>query len=327
MNKSYPCDTFFDQSLIERYVVKSVNNGYEFKHIVLSRMPHVDHIYADIVNRIVCDGSKRTGRNGDTLSKFVEHMKLDLRDGFPVLSTKKVFFKGIVEECLFFLNGRTNSKMLEWKGVNIWRGNTSRDNLDTLGFVERPEGEMGPMYGAQWRNFMAPCDEKTGQRIGQGVDQLASVIETIKNNPTSRRIIMTDYNPAQVHLGVLPPCHSIVLHFYVDTEYLDVFCYNRSSDIGLGLPFNIASTALVTSIVAKITNLTPRFLHMSLGDAHIYEQHIDALTEQIKRRSYAMPNIVLPNINNLSELEDLTSDDFKLEGYKSGPSVKMEMVV
>jgi thymidylate synthase len=265
-----------------------------------------------------------------------------------------MFLKGIIEELLFFIRGDTNSKILEEKGINIWKGNTNREFLDVNGFKDRKEGEMGPMYGSIWRSFNSLSSEKektylqdskhvnfhyksynkdnmsynTGEveSINFDIDQLKFIINEIKTNPTSRRILMTSFNPAQVNEGVLWPCHSIVLQFYVQDGFLDMFCYNRSSDIFLGNPFNIASSSLFLIIIGKLTNLTPRYFNLSLGDAHIYETHIESITEQIKRMPYKFPRIQLPEFSTLEEVEKLTYKDFKLMDYQSYESIKVEMI-
>jgi len=269
-------------------------------------------------------GNVKVGRNGETKSKFYKNLSFDLREGFPLLTTKKMFFRGVVEELLFFLRGDTNSKLLEEKGINIWKGNTDRAFLDQLGMQNRSEGIMGPLYGYQWIHFDAKYDEKTGQPLELGVNQLKLVIDTIKTDPSSRRILMTSFNPKQAKEGVLYPCHSIVLQFYVTDSFLDMSCYNRSQDVFLGTPFNIASSALLLSIIASVTNLTPRYLHMTLGDVHIYKDHYEKVLQQLKRTPYpSFPKLVF----NPFELDKLTAADIKIENYQSHPVIKADMVV
>jgi len=313
-----------------------------------------EYQYLNLVKDILENGERRKTRNAETISDFCKHLKFDLRDGFPLLTTKKMFLKGIIEELLFFIRGDTNSKILEEKGINIWKGNTNREFLDANGFKDRKEGEMGPMYGSIWRNFNSLSNEKEKSNLQDSrhvdfhyksfnkdnmsyttdkiksiefnIDQLKFVINEIKTNPTSRRIIMTSFNPGQVNEGVLWPCHSITLQFYVQDGFLDMFCYNRSSDTFLGLPFNIASSSLFLVLIAKLTNLTPRYFNLSLGDTHIYETHIDAVNEQIKRIPYIFPKIQLPEFNTLEEVEKLNYKDFILIEYQSYQSIKAEMV-
>ena len=230
--------------------------------------------------------------------------------------------------------------------------------MDTNGFTDRKEGEMGPIYGSAWRHFNAIYDVKTiymkentipidewsvnkymhnfytlclekgynPELPDFNIDQLKFVINEIKTNPTSRRILMTSFNPAQVHQGVLWPCHSITIQFYVQDEYLDMFCYNRSSDCFHGIPFNIPSSALLLMIISKITNLTPRYLNLTLGDAHIYSSHIEVVEKQIERMPYFFPKIQLPAFTTLEQFEKLTFTDFKIINYNYHPTIKADMV-
>ena len=186
---------------------------------------------------------------------------------------------------------------------------------------------MGPMYGYQWRHFGAEFDEATGQPVTEGVDQLQRVIDLIRNDPTSRRIIMTSYNPAQAEQGVLYPCHSLMMQFYVHGEFLDLNCYNRSADLFLGLPFNIASTALLHLLIAGLTGKTARNLSLQLGDVHIYESHIEAVKEQIARMPHSFPRLqVAKPLKELEDIENLVGGDFTLLDYDSHPAIKAEMV-
>lgn len=354
IKNSFTCDTFFNPNNLKDFYITHQDNYELFTHYEMIYQKYGEYQYLNLIKDIIENGERRKTRNAETLSDFCKHLKFDLRDGFPLLTTKKMFLKGIIEELLFFIRGDTQSKILEEKGINIWKGNTSREFLDANSFNYRKEGEMGPMYGSIWRNFNSLSSEKEKhdlqnskytkffyrsynkdnmsycegevESINFNIDQLKFVIEEIKTNPTSRRIIMTSFNPAQVNQGVLWPCHSITLQFYVQDGYLDMFCYNRSSDIGLGLPFNIASSSLLLIIIAKLTNLRPRYFNLSLGDAHIYSNHVEPLLEQIKRIPYTFPQIILPEFESLEEVEKLTFEDFKLIDYKSYSTIKMGMI-
>ena len=285
--------------------------------------------YLKLCKNILSTTTSKTGRNGETLSIFCpDILRFDLsNDKIPLLTTKKMFFRGIVEELLFFIRGDTNSKNLEKIGINIWNKNTSRDFLDSLSFNDRIEGMMGPMYGFQWRHFNGYYNENNGQGIG-GIDQLKNLVEELKSNPNSRRHLLTDYNPSMVNRGVLYPCHSICIQFYVDqNKYLDMFCYNRSSDVFLGLPFNIASTSLFLRLIAEVTGYKARHVNISLGDAHIYDSHIDSVKEQIKRDPYQFPTLKInKKIDSIDDLEKLTYDNFVIENYKCYPTIKAEMI-
>lgn len=354
LKNTYDCDVFFDKSLLKDFYIEKKTSYNEFEHCEMIYKKYGEYQYINLVEDIIENGDERIGRNGKILSSFCKHLKFDLRDGFPLLTTKKMFLKGIIEELLFFIRGETNSKILEEKGINIWKGNTNREFLDANGFNYRKEGEMGPMYGYQWRRFNSISNEKEKydlenckyvkfiykaynkdnasyqsgevESIKFDIDQLKFVINEIKTNPTSRRILMTSFNPSQVEQGVLYPCHSIILQFYIQDEYLDMFCYNRSNDNFHGTPFNIASSSLLLMIIAQVTNLIPRFVNISQGDSHIYGEHIDAMKEQILRIPYVFPKLMLPEFKSIEEVEKLTYSDFRLENYNSHPIIKREMI-
>jgi len=268
------------------------------------------------------NSNKRNTRNGFTYSYFGDQIRFDLRDGFPMITTKKMFFKGIAHELLFFLRGSTNTKELEEVGVNIWKGNTNRKFLDDNGFTDRVEGEMGPMYGFQWRHF------------NNELDQLMNVINEIKTNPTSRRLLLTTYNPLQVHLGVLYPCHSLIIQFYIEeidsnNYYLSLQMYQRSADVFLGLPFNIASMGLFLEIICNyISDDTIKYIArdviISLGDVHLYESHYNQAVEQLKRKPLNLCKLKI--INKYSKIEDYKLSDLIIENYKSYSAIKAEMV-
>lgn len=287
-----------------------------------------EYQYLNLVKKVLETGQERQTRNSIVKSLFNYNMVFDMKEGFPLITTKKMFWRGIVEELLFFLSGKTDTKILEEKGISIWKGNTSREFLDSIGMKNRKEMLMGPMYGYQWRFFNAEYNEKTGVPLDNKwhPDQIRHIIDIIKKDPFSRRIMMTSYNPEQVHLGVLYPCHSIVLQFYVreveGKKYLDMFCYNRSSDLFLGLPFNISSSALLLCIIANITDIEPGVLYISCGDVHIYQNHYDTCKEQLTREPYPFPKLV---INKKLELDKINYEDFALENYICHPSIKAEM--
>lgn len=332
---NFPCDTFFkiyDYLSVSEWDSEEVEFK-EFIHATLRRKNKGEQQYLDLVSEILRSGEKRVGRNGETRSLFGRNLIFDLRDGFPLLTTKRMFFRGIVEELLFFIRGETDSKILEEKGVNIWKGNTSREFLDKNEMEYRREGIMGPLYGYQWRFFNAEYEEETGKPKSKGIDQLKSVIDTIRTDPSSRRILLTDFNPEQASQGVLYPCHSIIIQFYVSEGFLDAFCYNRSQDVFLGTPFNIASSALLLTLIAKVSGLTPRFLHLGLGDVHIYQPHYALAEEQTRRKAFQFPRLEITksinmNMDNtyLQYLESLQYSDLVLLDYKSRPGIKAEMI-
>lgn len=324
MNESVKCDSFIDLNL-DNWTNELVYHSESFNHYVKTKIKPETQ-YLDIISDVLNRGNIRIGRNGTVKSLFSKNLKFNLCDGFPLLTTKKMFLRGIFEELIFFIKGETDTKILENKKINIWNGNTNRAFLDSLGMINRDEGIMGPMYGAQWRHFNGDYDEKTGIS-SNGIDQLKVIIHQIKNDPTSRRIIMTDYNPSQSHMGVLFPCHSLILQFYVNDGFLDMFCFNRSSDLFLGLPFNIASTSLLLILISKVCKLTPRFINITLGDSHIYEQHYDSVSKQIQRIPYTSPTLsIKKDLHSIEDIEKLTFQDIILTSYQSYPSIKAQMI-
>jgi dihydrofolate reductase/thymidylate synthase len=353
IHNEYVCDTFFNKDNLKDFYITEKTCYDLFTHYEMVYRKYGERQYLDLIKDLIENGERRKSRNAETVSDFCKHLKFDLRDGFPLLTTKKMFTKGIVEELLFFIRGDTNTKTLEQKGIYIWKGNTCREFLDSNGFEGRKEGEMGPMYGSIWRNFNNLSGEEEKEILKEsrrleinyksynkdnmsystdrvksidfGIDQLKNVIEEIKTNPNSRRLLLTTYNPAQVRYGVLYPCHSITIQFYVQDGFLDMFCYNRSSDVALGLPFNIASSSLLLMIIAKLTNLVPRYFNLTLGDAHLYSNHIEGVLEQIERIPYVFPIIKLPEFETLEEVEKLSCESFKVQNYNYYPTIKMEM--
>lgn len=279
--------------------------------------------YLDLLKKLI-DAPPKDDRTGvGTHSIFGHMMRFSLEDGtLPLLTTKKVFFRGVVEELIMFLNGITNTKVLEDKGVGIWKGNTSREFLDNMGFYDYKEGEMGPLYSAQLRNF--------GGNMGEyypGVDQLEYVFNEIKNNPSSRRIMFTYFNPKEVHLSVLYPCH-VLYQFNVRDGKLDCMWTQRSCDTFLGFSFNLASASLLVHILAKATGLKTGDIIFSGGDVHLYKSHIEQAKEQISREPYLFPKIKINReINSIKDIEVLKFEDFELIDYKFHPAIRAEMAI
>ena len=275
--------------------------------------------YLDLLKTVKNNGNKKETRNGITYSSFGYLLKFDISNNYPLLTTKKMFFKGIVEELLWFLRGSVNSKELEEKGVNIWKENSSRKYLDENGFNHYEEGYLGPIYGFQWRSFNGD------------IDQLKYILEEL-NKENSRRIIINAWNPCQLSQQALPPCH-ILYNFFKNNDELSCMMFMRSSDLFLGLPFNIASTALLTYIIAKVMNLKVKEIAISICDAHIYEEHLSAVEIQLERTSYEFPKInIKKDIDNnisidekIKWIETLTFEDFELINYNYHPTLKAIM--
>tara|TARA_B000000475_G_scaffold150598_1_gene121271 strand:+ start:332 stop:1192 length:861 start_codon:yes stop_codon:yes gene_type:complete len=282
--------------------------------------------YINLIKHILENGISKDDRTGiGTLSIFSYNMTFNLRESFPLLTTKKVYWKGVVEELLWFISGSTDSNILKEKGVKIWEGNSSREFLDSRGLSHYDQGDIGAGYGFQWRHFGAKYTNMYDSYEGKGIDQLKDVIYKIKNTPDDRRIIMTAWNPLDIDKMALPPCH-IFVQFWVDTNKKELHSqmYQRSCDVGLGVPFNIASYALLTCIIAKLCDLTPGDFHYCMGDTHIYKNHIDAMKLQITRDPYDFPKI---NIKNITDIDSITADDIELIDYKYYENIKMNMAV
>lgn len=282
--------------------------------------------YINLIKHILENGISKDDRTGvGTLSIFSYNMTFNLRESFPLLTTKKVYWKGVVEELLWFISGSTNSNILKEKGVKIWEGNSSREFLDSRGLSHYDQGDIGAGYGFQWRHFGAKYTNMYDNYEGKGIDQLKDVIYKIKNTPDDRRIIMSAWNPTDLDKMALPPCH-IFVQFWVDTNKKELHSqmYQRSCDVGLGVPFNIASYSLLTCIIAKLCDLTPGDFHYCMGDTHIYKNHIDAMKLQITRDPYDFPKI---NIKNITDIDSITADDIELIDYKYYENIKMNMAV
>ncbi|KAH8273789.1 hypothetical protein KR044_000663 [Drosophila immigrans] len=288
---------------------------------------HDEEQYLDLVRRIIATGEQRIDRTKvGTLSIFGTQMRFDLRDSFPLLTTKRVFFRGIALELLWFVAGKTDAKLLQEQKVHIWDGNSTREFLDKLGHTERAVGDLGPVYGFQWRHFGAEYRTCNDDYTGQGIDQLQQVIYTIRNNPSDRRIIMSSWNPVDIPKMALPPCHCLV-QFYVSQSRGELSChlYQRSADMGLGVPFNIASYALLTYMIAHVTGLKlGDFVH-TMGDSHVYLNHVEPLQQQLEREPRPFPKLNIKR--KVTNIEDFRYEDFEIVGYSPHDKIQMEMAV
>ncbi|XP_039125112.1 putative bifunctional dihydrofolate reductase-thymidylate synthase isoform X2 [Dioscorea cayenensis subsp. rotundata] len=286
---------------------------------------HEEYMYLHLVEDIITNGARKNDRTGTgTLSKFGCQMRFNLRHSFPLLTTKRVFWRGVVEELLWFISGSTNAKVLQEKGIHIWDGNASREYLDSVGLAHREEGDLGPIYGFQWRHFGAEYTNMHADYTGEGFDQLMDVILKIKNNPDDRRIILSAWNPPDLKQMALPPCHMFA-QFYVENGELSCQMYQRSADMGLGVPFNIASYSLLTCIIAQVCGLVPgEFIHV-LGDAHVYMTHVRPLQEQLQKLPKPFPVL---KINPLKkDIDSFVASDFELIGYDPHFKIEMKMAV
>lgn len=288
---------------------------------------HPENNYLELLKKVLKNGSLRQTRNAETISLFGESVEFDLSYGFPLLTTKKMFFTGIVKELLWFLNGKTNVNELKADGVHIWDGNTTREFLDGIGLHHYPEGCAGPIYGYQWRNFNAPYDVETMSPKGIGFDQLMFCIRELQTNPTSRRMVMSGWNPSQMPEMCLPPCH-VLYQFYVEGDRLSCQLYQRSADLFLGLPFNIASTALLVILIGTLTGYKPGKIKICIGDAHIYKSHVDNVFTQIKRLPMAFCQIQVDHFitDPESQICNWKAEHIKLLGYKSHERLSSVMI-
>lgn len=274
------------------------------------------HQYNDILKKVLEEGADREGRNGKTRSLFGLQMRFNMNDGFPAVTTKKLAFKAVKSELLWFIEGSSDDNRL--KELNGSERTIWTDNAEAPYWAPKAKfpGDLGRVYGVQWRKWQKPD--------GGTVDQLAQVIETIKKDPGSRRLIVTAWNPGELDMMALPPCH-MFFQFFVANGKLSLLMHQRSCDMFLGVPFNIASYSLLLHIVAQVTNLEPHEFVHSLGDSHIYHEHFDAVKEQIGREPMALATLKLnPAVKNIN---DFKMEDIELENYQSHPSIKAKMIV
>jgi thymidylate synthase len=282
-----------------------VNAHAAIQPIYAAAPDHPERQYLDLLADILANGVERGDRTGTgTKGVFGRQMRFDLSRGFPLLTTKKLHKKSIILELLWFLRGDTNVRWLQERGVSIWDE-----------WADRETGELGPVYGKQWRSWTAPD--------GRVIDQIAAVVEGLKTNPNSRRHIVSAWNPAEVEDMALPPCHCLFQFFVADGK-LSCQLYQRSADVFLGVPFNIASYALLTAMVAKVTGLQPgEFVH-TLGDAHLYLNHLDQAREQLTRDPLPLPVLEIADRDDLFAFE---YEDFKLRGYQAHERIAAPIAV
>lgn len=286
--------------------------------------------YLDLLNKVYTEGQLRQNRTGvNTISLFGETVKYDLRGGkLPMLTSKQVFYKSVLDELLFFLSGSTNTNILK---SNIWKGNTSKEFLESRG-LPYEEGDMGAGYGFQWRHWgeeYRGCNLVSGDAYG-GIDQIQNLIDNIKKDPFDRRLIVSAWNVGDLDKMALPPCHCFFQVYPISLanaseKYMDLMLYQRSADLFLGVPFNITSYSLLLYILCQLTGYKPRYLIHNMGDVHIYETHIEQIKEQLSRKEYAdFPNI---EVKPFSSLEEITEDHFIISNYKPLAPIRASMVV
>jgi len=288
--------------------------------------PYPEYQYLNLIHDILTEKQEHLGRNGRTFSIFGAGMVFSLQQGsIPILTTKKMAWKTCLKELLWFIQGNTDNKALNADGVHIWDDNASRDFMESRGLSHYAEGDLGPIYGYQWRHYNAEYKGSSEDYTEKGVDQLAEIIRCLKH-PTerfSRRLIMTAWNPCQINEMALPPCH-IFCQFNVDSmNRLSCALYQRSGDVGLGVPFNIASYSFLTHLLAKHCGLVPHEFVYYLGNAHIYDDHADVLITQLMRKPFDFPRVEIGVLRD--EIDDYSFDDFRVLNYQSYDALKMVM--
>ena len=339
------CNIYFPINLFESkkeyycndYEMKKFNSDeVEFHKFTLNYKNYDEDNYLDLLKNILENGDERQTRNSITRSIFGERLSFDLKEGFPLLTTKKMFLRGIFEELIWFFKGCTDSKVLEEKKVNIWKGNTTKEFIESVNLPYR-EGDVGNMYGFQWIHAGAEykgCDEDYS---GKGFNQIEYCLDLLKKDKNSRRILMTTYVPHEASKGVLYPCHGLTIQWYVrendGINYLSCHMYQRSADMFLGVPFNISSYALMCYMFCHVLNndnnyegmpFKPDKLIMSFGDLHIYKDHYEQVEEQINRKSFKFPQIKFRR--ELNKLEDFTWEDVEIINYNSCQPIKASMI-
>ena len=282
--------------------------------------------YTQLIKDILANGSIEKGRNGITKVLVGNIMYFDLTENkLPLLTTKKVAWKSCLKELLWFIRGQTDNGILQQQNVKIWNANASRDFLESRNLSHYKDNDLGPIYGFQWRHFNAEYSDCDSDYTNKGVDQLEYVIQQLKNPETrsSRRLLISAWNPCQLDEMVLPPCHVLMQFNVTEGNKLSCSLYQRSGDVGLGVPFNIASYSFLTHLLAAHCGLEAKEFIYHLGNAHIYDDHFDSLAKQVQREPLEFPKV---KINNTYEdINMYNFDDFIVEGYKSHETIKMEM--
>lgn len=356
INDDYQCDNQLDSQLMDDIPNKfKVDSLYKanvvdknsdkpvtasFTKFIRNNLPpfvnEEENSYINLLKNVLDTGHFRQTRNSWTWSVFGKHLEFNLQNGFPLMTTKKVFMRGVFEELKFFLSGDTDVKKLSDQGVKIWDGNTTREFLDSMGFNHYKEFDLGPLYPFQFRHYGLEYKGKDAVYEG-GFDQVKYCLDLINFDPMSRRIVMTAFNPVQAQQSVLYPCHSLVLQFYIEeNRTLSLSCYNRSQDLFLGVVFNVASFALLNHMVCNVINyhpdniysptyvpLEPGRLIMNLGDVHIYKDHYEQSIRQILREPYNFPQLQINK--KMTHITDICYDDIKLTNYMTYPGIKANM--
>lgn len=284
--------------------------------------------YLNLIKHILKNGTKEVGRNGTTYTSIGHSMRFSLNNNeIPIMTTKRLAWKTCLKELLWFMNGKTSNTLLKNQNVKIWNGNATREFLDSRGLHHLKEDDLGPVYGHQWRFFNAKYNDCNTDYTNKGVDQLGGIIKSLKdeNERSSRRLIMSAWNPQQINEMALPPCHVMCQFHVINNKSLSCTMYQRSGDVGLGVPFNIASYSFLTHLLAHHCGLEAKeFIHF-IGNAHIYDDHVDSLEKQIDRKPNAQPTLYIKN--KYADIENYSMNDFQVNNYVSYGKIKMDMRV
>ena len=308
--------------MFKRQLDNSKSREYNGGNIV----KHEENQYLNLIDDILNCGFDEQGRNGMTRAVFGAGMHFSLEDNtIPLLTTKKVAWKTCFKELLWFMNGSTDNRILQSQNVKIWNGNASREFLDSRGLTHLEENDLGPVYGHQWRHFNAPYKTFNQNYQGKGVDQLQNIIKCLKNPKTrsSRRMVLSAWNPCQIDEMALPPCHILCQFNVFDNNKLSCSMYQRSGDIGLGVPFNIASYSFLTHLIAHQCGLEAHEFIYFLGNAHIYDDHFDSLKEQVKRKPFEFPTLEI--LNKPDSIDGYKLEDISIKNYNFHSKISMAM--
>ena len=336
IEKDYKCDKFFPK--IPQYfkLVEFSERKYNEKEDVYYRFltykkQYINDMYSEVqyinlCNKILEEGVTKQDRTGTgTVSSFGNKIEFNINDGFvPMMTTKRLAWKSCINELLWFLRGSTNVKELQDVKCNIWNGNTSKEYKESVGLGHLLPEDCGKIYGFNWRHFGAEYKDCYTDYTGKGFDQIEYLVNELKNNPNSRRLLLNSWDPTSMKEGILPPCH-MAAQFYVDGDKLSCQMYQRSADVFLGVPFNIFSYTVLTYILAMKTGLKPHKLIMVFGDTHIYNDHIEQVKIQVERNILTKPLLKLSDSIKNKDWKDITINDFEVIGYFSHPSIKANM--
>ena len=289
---------------------------------------HDENQYLTLIEDILNYGVMENTRNGNAKTIFGSAMHFSLKNNsIPLLTTKKLAWKTCLRELLWFISGKTDNTILQENNVKIWNDNSSREYLDSRGLTNLQENDLGPIYGHQWRHFNASYDSCKSDYTNKGIDQLNEIINTLKDPKlrNSRRMVISAWNPCQINEMALPPCHILMQFNVLENKYLSCSLYQRSGDVGLGVPFNIASYSFLTHLIARHCNLEASEFIYNLGNAHIYDDHIEHLNIQKDKIAFPLPTLSIRNV--YENIDDYKEDDFVINDYKYHESITMKMRV